>query len=577
MAHKLKTLDVFGEEYKLPDGGGKSAYEYAVDGGYKGTEEEFSAALAGMAQTGTSDFVAYDAQTKTGVEKAQARENIGAGHTSDELTELWAEVAAMRAATSDWPMLRACVDASGKNQVCGWYDLSKRGVKPIFLTEVHFVKTYTPTGAENETWNADADGTGSIKGYRTGTVVTISAEGHEKIRLNPMSWGLFAKMQALTVLDGLELIDASAVTTLYAAFQDTRVSSIDLSSWKMPNLETIAYAFALNPNLREVKLSKYGMPKLTNTQQAFFELNDMQSIDLGRGTIVLSDKTFYKCLNLKNVYGLGDVETIGNRVFVYTPNIKDTDLQARNIKSIGESAIRLSSLEDIADLSAVPAENVEYLGTRHERWSAENRAALKAVSIPTYYIDVPNTENQSNYTDINFGTINGEKQNIAEAGCAAVTMYHAWNAIHNGTDQVYSNFREWWTSKGFDTNFAPTNTWSKQEDFNKLIGMLGWSSAGKHYTVTGADILQEIVASLKDGKPVYASMHSANVDPTNGYTYHAVLIIGCNAKTRKLAVLDPKVSGTTGVVSWLSFEDIFTEGYENGQNNDYIELINYGT
>lgn len=52
---------------------GKSAYEFAVAGGYTGTPEQFAAEAAGIASS-----VKYTAQNHTEEEKAQARENIDA-------------------------------------------------------------------------------------------------------------------------------------------------------------------------------------------------------------------------------------------------------------------------------------------------------------------------------------------------------------------------------------------------------------------------------------------------------------------------------------------------------------------
>lgn len=55
---------------------GKSAYRYAQEGGYTGTEAEFSAILANAVDN--TDTVKYVAQTLTEAQKAQARANIGA-------------------------------------------------------------------------------------------------------------------------------------------------------------------------------------------------------------------------------------------------------------------------------------------------------------------------------------------------------------------------------------------------------------------------------------------------------------------------------------------------------------------
>ena len=51
----------------VPGPAGKSAYEYAKDGGYTGTEAEFAAKLAGEAYTyGTEDLVAGESELATG-------------------------------------------------------------------------------------------------------------------------------------------------------------------------------------------------------------------------------------------------------------------------------------------------------------------------------------------------------------------------------------------------------------------------------------------------------------------------------------------------------------------------------
>lgn len=63
---------------------GKSAYAYAQDGGYTGTENEFAQKLA-------DQHVSVNAQTLTATQKAQVLENIGAG-SSEDIETLMEEV-----------------------------------------------------------------------------------------------------------------------------------------------------------------------------------------------------------------------------------------------------------------------------------------------------------------------------------------------------------------------------------------------------------------------------------------------------------------------------------------------------
>ena len=85
----------------------------------------------------------------------------------------------------------------------------------------------------------------------------------------------------------------------------------------------------------------------------------------------------------------------------------------------------------------------------------------------------------------------------------------------------------------------------------------------------GAEQLDILLERLEQGLPTYASIQSAN----NVGGTHSVLIIGADAARKKLAVLDSHVVGTEGVVSWLAFEDIFTDGWES---YDGIDPMDYG-
>ena len=81
ISEALEKAKAGGEFDGAPGENGKSAYQYALDGGYTGTEEAFAAKLA--AENGTPDAVQYTPQSLTPEQQAQARENIGAVTTAD--------------------------------------------------------------------------------------------------------------------------------------------------------------------------------------------------------------------------------------------------------------------------------------------------------------------------------------------------------------------------------------------------------------------------------------------------------------------------------------------------------------
>lgn len=281
----------------------------------------------------------------------------------------------------------------------------------------------------------------------------------------------------------------------------------------------------------------------------------------------IGEKAFFKFLALKKVSGLSAVTTIGAYAFCYTPNLASIDLVPNKISSIGASAFRMSSAEDVLDLSSVSLSNVGDMATRHKRWSASALSAVRNVVFPkTIYFDVPNSENQGNYPDIPFGTDNGEALTVESGGCTSLACYHIWNYIHAGTDKQYGNYLEWYNATiNKNGDFAENNMMDSNTE-PSMIAELGWTDSG-NTMVNDAAQLQTIIDRLLIGYPTYATMHSVN----SVYT-HVVVIVGCNVKTHKLAVIDSHVVGTSGVVSWLSFEDIFVGG---SVESDRIRAIDY--
>lgn len=280
-------------------------------------------------------------------------------------------------------------------------------------------------------------------------------------------------------------------------------------------------------------------------------------------------RMFFKFLALEKISGLSAVTTIGESAFVYTPKISSIDITPSKITSIGELAFRMSSAEDALDLSGVSLDVVGNMATRHKRWSADGLAAVRAVSFPrTICLDVPNPESQYSYPDIPFGKDqNGEVLSVAVGGCSALTLYHMWNAIYAGTDKQYDDFPTWFGEKlNYDGTY-PDNFDLTQTNTRGQANKIGWEENGKMVVKSSAQ-LQYIVDELKNGFPLWARVLS----PNNIGGFHACAIVGCDATTHKLAVVDSAVLDNRGVVSWVAFEDIFSEGDSTAANDAIISI-----
>lgn len=80
--------------------------------------------------------------------------------------------------------------------------------------------TYTPTGSESQTWNADVGNAETVKGYLSGTEIILAGSGAGKIYANKNSNNMFSNT-SLTTIEGMELLDTSKVTNMAYMFYNS--------------------------------------------------------------------------------------------------------------------------------------------------------------------------------------------------------------------------------------------------------------------------------------------------------------------------------------------------------------------
>jgi hypothetical protein len=443
------------------------------------------------------------------------------------------------------------------------------------VSEVRFVENYQPD-AYDEIWDAGVEA-GAITAYRQGNVITVSANGSPKIKLSENCVSMFAYFLELVSVNGLDMLDASDVTILGGIFAECRkLISVDLSSWNCGKLTKCGGMFNHCYELRYVKMPN-GLSADTQlvTTSMFEGCYNLVEVDMGNGPTNIGDKMFAQCHRLERVIGLSAATSIGARAFIYCANLKDIDIDPAVLTEIGESAFRLSSVEDCINMDDLNPDCV--IGTdatRSKRWS-DNQilGQIQSELLPIILLPVPGADSQKRYPDVKFGYKNvpwDDTQDavdvyISEGGCSALTLYHEWQCIYGGTDKEKANFLDYW--KDFEgDNFVNQNTDDMPDYFRVQAEMLGWTH--EEILVTGADQLGILVKRLKEHKPTAIIMPSAN----NETGYHAVLIVGADNISGKFAILDPGAENDQAILSWVKFEDIFADD----SNYDRLVIHTYG-
>ncbi len=92
--------------------------------------------------------------------------------------------------------------------------------------------------------------------------------------------GLFASMEKLTDIEGLENLNVSEVKNMYGMFIGCGVASLDLSNFDTSSVENMCAMFHSCANLKTVDLSNWNTSKVTDMSKMFGYCLDMTSIDL---------------------------------------------------------------------------------------------------------------------------------------------------------------------------------------------------------------------------------------------------------------------------------------------------------
>lgn len=282
----------------------------------------------------------------------------------------------------------------------------------------------------------------------------------------------------------------------------------------------------------------------------------------------IPDKMFLKFLSLEKVSGLQEIVTIGAYSFMFTPKLSNIDLVWDSLTTIGNDAFRISGIEDKYDLSNLISDIVGDRATRSKRWSSDGLAAVRTVAFPSnkIYLYTSNVDSQRKYADVPYVTVNGIVKTVAEAACRTLSCYHIWNTIYAKTDKEYPDFITWFNDKLNRDGKYHENTDMSETCRLRDYTTLGWTQDSAERVISAAQ-LEYIVGELSNGLPVYVTMQGT------GTGYHSVVVIGCDPDTRKLAIVDSDMRTDKGVIYWVAYEDIFTEGATEA--NEVIRKIDF--
>ena len=187
-----------------------------------------------------------------------------------------------------------------------WY---KGSVVRLRITKITLMDSYTPTGSEEEHWNADVNDSGDITCYKTGTEIIMAGNGAGKIRANTDSSYMFAFMAGsyskLTAIENLRLLDTSNVTNMYGMFSGcSGLTSLDVSNFNTSKVTDMRNVFNSCSRLTNLDLSNFDTSNVTEMSNMFKGCSGLTTIYAGDNWNINAETDgpgmFIGCTNLPN-------------------------------------------------------------------------------------------------------------------------------------------------------------------------------------------------------------------------------------------------------------------------------------
>lgn len=344
----------------------------------------------------------------------------------------------------------------------------------------------------------------------------------------------------------------------------------------------------------------FSFPNLTDTAltRAFAACGNMRELSLPNTVTTLNNDALNACLNLRKVTGLENVQTVGKNAFFATPKLTQIDLDQNTVTSIGNDAFFISPAFSNINVSEWSNTTFGTNAAATINWTEEQLSEVRAIELPNIQLlsvdpDILTNYGESAGEDFKFSLDHdGTTQRYLEMGCDVTGLCLLYNLWH-GTSL---NLGQWWTEvilpaddalsavngqtpiRGGQvahadiTNRVAEAMGTRRKSVYPLFANITVADNTVDYpadTMTGQIfnlpvVKQAIVNELLLGNiPVLSWGRSDNYQ-------HAVNIIGANAATDKLIVVDnSKLSSSIkGNIYEIALEDIISN-HQNAHIDAY--------
>ena len=364
-------------------------------------------------------------------------------------------------------------------------------------------------------------------------VKKVNFDGYFKVVGDVKS--VFIRLRGLTDIEGLENVDTSEATTMYAWFaQCSSLKHVDLSHFNTSNVKNMSYMFDRCTNLEDLDLSKFDTSQVKDMSYMFAGCKSLKELDLqnfNTSQVTNMSWMFAGCESLEKL----------NVTSFNTTNVKDMSYMFNHCASLTNI--------DVHSFDTKNVENMTSMFSMYYKYSSDTSSVFGWDS-SLVSLDLSNF-NTSKVTDMSFMFMKCTKLkdlNISRFDTSQVTTM---NSMFQGCNKLtYLDLRNFDTANVIDMSYMFRDT-------NSLVG-LNLSSFNTSKVKSMSQMFYLYANPKVDGKyPKLSNLRTLDISnfdmSSNGNTYdmlkgHQNLLVLKLGKGNKLV----SIMGLDTPGTWLN-------------------------
>ena len=386
-------------------------------------------------------------------------------------------------------------------------------------------------------------------------VKKVNFDGYFKVVGDVKS--VFIRLRGLTDIEGLENVDTSEATTMYAWFsQCSSLKHVDLSHFNTSNVKNMSYMFDRCTNLEDLDLSKFDTSQVKDMSYMFAGCKSLKELDLqnfNTSQVTNMSWMFAGCESLEKL----------NVTSFNTTNVKDMSYMFNHCASLTNI--------DVHSFDTKNVENMTSMFSMYYKYSSDTSSVFGWDS-SLVSLDLSNF-NTSKVTDMSFMFMKCTKLkdlNISRFDTSQVTTM---NSMFQGCNKLtYLDLRNFDTANVIDMSYMFRDT-------NSLVG-LNLSSFNTSKVKSMSQMFYLYANPKVDGKyPKLSNLRTLDISnfdmSSNGNTYdmlkgHQNLLVLKLGKGNKLvSIMGLDTPGTWLNVGKKTMQD--PEGSEKWSSDELMK------